>query len=443
MGRGAHPSSFADRIAWALSTWSRRRFVRAGIRLEPEVSFQGGDGYLFFRTQLEGSLTLTGADYSWLYAQFQYFTCCAEVDVALFSDAEPGGLLLHEAYFQINAVEWIHHDCTAKVSKLLTRDAYDQLFRGWETEYNVLDPTGFTPLATTGFVADYTDVYSFEVNETTGVTEKVLPDGNEVGTVPNNIKNRDTGYKSHVYPRAYQLTVATDRLFAQTRKGLSNATRLGTAVASDFYTAAINPVTGRKNYTFIVAGASDIKRPRSINVQSQLTISLKDWLAELQTLHNVYWLIDDDGTLRLEHRSWFDHHSYSASFVPELDLTTLHPDVLAKNDTERYDLDELYEKEELTISYNSGAVMPEWVTGNVVFDDACVQRTGTGKAKVNSLTATRAVTDLIACYLRADKVPDSAIFFGEVDKLFVNGVGGFTYNLMPYTAPASVNLTAY
>jgi phosphoenolpyruvate carboxylase len=48
MGRGAHPSSFADRIEWPLSPWARRRFVRAGIALEPEVSFQGGDGYLFF-----------------------------------------------------------------------------------------------------------------------------------------------------------------------------------------------------------------------------------------------------------------------------------------------------------------------------------------------------------------------------------------------------------
>jgi phosphoenolpyruvate carboxylase len=50
MGRGAHPSSFADRLEWPLSPWARRRFVRAGIPLEPEVSFQGGDGYLFFAT---------------------------------------------------------------------------------------------------------------------------------------------------------------------------------------------------------------------------------------------------------------------------------------------------------------------------------------------------------------------------------------------------------
>ena len=59
MGRGAHPDSFADRLAWPLSPWTRRRFVRAGIRIEPEISFQGGDGYLFFGTPALALATLT------------------------------------------------------------------------------------------------------------------------------------------------------------------------------------------------------------------------------------------------------------------------------------------------------------------------------------------------------------------------------------------------
>ncbi|MEO5706576.1 MAG: phosphoenolpyruvate carboxylase [Alteraurantiacibacter sp.] len=59
MGRGAHPSSMADRLSWPLSHWARRRFARAGIRLEPEVSFQGGDGYLWFATSELALATLT------------------------------------------------------------------------------------------------------------------------------------------------------------------------------------------------------------------------------------------------------------------------------------------------------------------------------------------------------------------------------------------------
>jgi phosphoenolpyruvate carboxylase len=50
MGRGAHPASMRDRLRYPLSTWARQQFASAGIRIEPEASFQGGDGFLFFRT---------------------------------------------------------------------------------------------------------------------------------------------------------------------------------------------------------------------------------------------------------------------------------------------------------------------------------------------------------------------------------------------------------
>ncbi|MFN4113212.1 MAG: phosphoenolpyruvate carboxylase [Sphingomonadaceae bacterium] len=59
MGRGAHPVCFKDRLEWPLSPWTRRRFARAGIRIEPEASFQGGDGYLFFATPELALATLT------------------------------------------------------------------------------------------------------------------------------------------------------------------------------------------------------------------------------------------------------------------------------------------------------------------------------------------------------------------------------------------------
>ncbi|KQM18970.1 phosphoenolpyruvate carboxylase [Novosphingobium sp. Leaf2] len=59
MGRGCHPSSIDDRFDWQMSPWARRRFLRAGIRLEPEVSFQGGDGYLWFGSDELALATLT------------------------------------------------------------------------------------------------------------------------------------------------------------------------------------------------------------------------------------------------------------------------------------------------------------------------------------------------------------------------------------------------
>lgn len=50
MGRGAHPLSIEARLTHALSRWARSRFAEHGVVLEPEASFQGGDGYMFFGT---------------------------------------------------------------------------------------------------------------------------------------------------------------------------------------------------------------------------------------------------------------------------------------------------------------------------------------------------------------------------------------------------------
>ncbi len=50
MGRGAHPTSMADRMAYPMSHWARGIFAAQGITTEIEASFQGGDGFLLFRT---------------------------------------------------------------------------------------------------------------------------------------------------------------------------------------------------------------------------------------------------------------------------------------------------------------------------------------------------------------------------------------------------------
>ena len=59
MGRGAHPTSIEDRMHYPMSSWARAQFSQSGIRLELEASFQGGDGYLFFRNDALALATLT------------------------------------------------------------------------------------------------------------------------------------------------------------------------------------------------------------------------------------------------------------------------------------------------------------------------------------------------------------------------------------------------
>jgi phosphoenolpyruvate carboxylase len=50
MGRGGHPESLADRLAYVDTPAARAAFARLGLRCMQEVSFQGGDGYLPFIT---------------------------------------------------------------------------------------------------------------------------------------------------------------------------------------------------------------------------------------------------------------------------------------------------------------------------------------------------------------------------------------------------------
>jgi phosphoenolpyruvate carboxylase len=59
MGRGAHPYSIEDRLTYPMSKWARNQFKSRDINLELEVSFQGGDGYLFFRSDALALATLT------------------------------------------------------------------------------------------------------------------------------------------------------------------------------------------------------------------------------------------------------------------------------------------------------------------------------------------------------------------------------------------------
>lgn len=47
-GRGAHPDSLADRLAYLDPVFARRAFQQAGIAVTRETSFQGSDGYLLF-----------------------------------------------------------------------------------------------------------------------------------------------------------------------------------------------------------------------------------------------------------------------------------------------------------------------------------------------------------------------------------------------------------
>lgn len=51
MGRGAHPTSLKDRFDYVLTPYVRNAYKEKGLKIYHEVSFQGGDGYVFFGSE--------------------------------------------------------------------------------------------------------------------------------------------------------------------------------------------------------------------------------------------------------------------------------------------------------------------------------------------------------------------------------------------------------
>lgn len=74
MGRGAHPVSFADRLDYTYPPFARQKFKDAGIHVKQEVSFQGGDGYVYFS-----------------HPDLAFATVCRLVEHALTGDEKCGG----------------------------------------------------------------------------------------------------------------------------------------------------------------------------------------------------------------------------------------------------------------------------------------------------------------------------------------------------------------
>jgi phosphoenolpyruvate carboxylase len=60
MGRGGHPASLHDRLAYCAPAQSRQEFAKRGIKVREEDSFQGGDGYLPFFTLPAARATVRG-----------------------------------------------------------------------------------------------------------------------------------------------------------------------------------------------------------------------------------------------------------------------------------------------------------------------------------------------------------------------------------------------
>jgi len=59
IGRGGHPGNLEDRVNYAMSPWAIQQFENNNIPLCHETSFQGGDGFLWFQTDVLAEVSVT------------------------------------------------------------------------------------------------------------------------------------------------------------------------------------------------------------------------------------------------------------------------------------------------------------------------------------------------------------------------------------------------
>ena len=107
IGRGGHPQSFADRLDYVDTPASRKLYAELGIAYKQEVSFQGGDGYLWFATEesalaaatriLEHALEPSDEGEDPFYAEADYvhefFTVIQRFNQRIMDDDSYGALL--------------------------------------------------------------------------------------------------------------------------------------------------------------------------------------------------------------------------------------------------------------------------------------------------------------------------------------------------------------
>lgn len=108
IGRGSHPQSFVQRLAYVDTPASRHAMAEAGVSFKQETSFQGGDGYLYFINRLGAQSALARIlDHTLkapapvddpFYEQAEYirefFTTVKEFQVGLMEDRNYGALLM-------------------------------------------------------------------------------------------------------------------------------------------------------------------------------------------------------------------------------------------------------------------------------------------------------------------------------------------------------------
>lgn len=155
------------------------------------------------------------------------------------------------------------------------------------------------------------------------------------------------GMTSYLLRNAYPLWSCLSVLLAATG---SSVTFQGTSAYSEFLYSASNPISGETIKLFVTPKSNILAGDYSVPAQKAMT-TLGQFLDMLRNVYQLYWFIDSDNRLRIEHIRWFKNGgSYSGNSTVGVDLTEL---LEKRNATAwAYGVNEYtYEKEEMPQRY--------------------------------------------------------------------------------------------
>jgi len=140
------------------------------------------------------------------------------------------------------------------------------------------------------------------------------------------------------------------------------------AEVSQFLASALNPVTGKNNpmahlYLF---QKSDIVRYDVSEQARVLEVSLKEILAELKNMAQLYWDINESGRLRIEHISFYD--DYSPAYAQNKgNGITIDAEYLKGTNKYSFKINDMVTEEQFTAidSYHANFVGKDIVYANV------------------------------------------------------------------------------
>lgn len=128
------------------------------------------------------------------------------------------------------------------------------------------------------------------------------------------------GMTSYLLRNAYPLWSCLSVLLAATG---SSVTFQGTSAYSEFLYANTNPISGEAIKLFVTPKSNILAGDYSVPAQKAMT-TLGQFLDMLRNVYQLYWFIDADNRLRIEHIRWFKNGgSYSGSPTIGIDLTEL------------------------------------------------------------------------------------------------------------------------